>query len=131
MDAARSVATPLRELGCGFALDDFGAGFASLSHLKHLPLDCLKIDGDYVRHLPRSTTDQVIVRHVAKIARDLGLRTTAEFVEDEETLEMVRAFGVDRAQGFHIGRPAPAPLGTAGLPAPTPTRDDPSRARER
>ena len=118
--AARAFAHPLRALGCAFALDDFGAGFASFSHLKHLPIDWLKIDGDYIRDLPRSRTDQVIVQHVARIGRELGLRTTAEFVEDRETLEMVTRYGVDAAQGYHIGRPEPV---SAGAPAPHPTAE--------
>ncbi|MBA2349810.1 MAG: EAL domain-containing protein [Solirubrobacterales bacterium] len=107
MEAAAAFAHGLRALGCTFALDDFGAGFASLSHLKHLPLDWLKIDGEYIRDLPRSRTDQVIVRNLARIARDLGLRTTAEFVGDQETLDMVTDYGVGHAQGFYIGRPEP------------------------
>ncbi|HYF27275.1 MAG TPA: EAL domain-containing protein [Baekduia sp.] len=107
MDAARAFADPLRALGCSFALDDFGAGFASFFHLKHLPLDRLKIDGDYIRDLPRNAIDQVIVEHMALLGRRLGLRTTAEFVEDQETLEMVTSFGVTHAQGFHIGAPEP------------------------
>jgi len=107
MDAARAFAEPLRALGCTFALDDFGAGFASFFHLKHLPLDWLKIDGDYIRDLPHSSTDQVIVRNVAQIARSLGLRTTAEFVGDQQTLDMVTRYGVSHAQGYHIGRPEP------------------------
>ena len=108
MEAARQFAAPLRALGCTFALDDFGAGFASFYHLKHLPLDWLKIDGDYIRDLPHSTTDQVIVRNVAEIGRSLGLRTTAEFVGDQQTLDMVTSYGVSHAQGYHIGRPVPA-----------------------
>lgn len=116
MEAACAFAAPLRALGCTFALDDFGAGFASFSHLKHLPLDWLKIDGDYVRNLPHSTTDQVIVRNVAEIARNLGLRTTAEFVGDQQTLDMVTRYGVSHAQGFFVGRPEPVhPLGVGVL----------------
>ncbi|WP_372789469.1 putative bifunctional diguanylate cyclase/phosphodiesterase [Paraconexibacter sp.] len=108
MEAAREFAAPLRELGCTFALDDFGSGFASFFHLKHLPLDWLKIDGDYIKDLPHSTTDQVIVRNVAEIGRNLGLRTTAEFVGDQQTLDMVTRYGVSHAQGFFIGHPEPA-----------------------
>lgn len=121
MEAARAFALPLRALGCSFALDDFGAGFASFSHLKHLPLDRLKIDGDYIRNLPYSTTDQVIVGHLAQIARDLHLRTTAEFVGDQATLDLVTGYGVDHAQGFHIARPEPV---SAGVPASRPVRHE-------
>jgi EAL domain-containing protein (putative c-di-GMP-specific phosphodiesterase class I) len=118
MEAAKAFAHPLRALGCAFALDDFGAGFASFHHLKHLPVDWLKIDGDYIRDLPRSRTDQVIVQHMARIGQELGLRTTAEFVGDRETLAMVAGYGVHAAQGFHIGRPEPV---SAGAPSPHPS----------
>ncbi len=106
MEQARGFADALRDLGCGFALDDFGAGFASFYYLKHMPLDFLKIDGDFVRTITVNRTDQLVVRHMAEIAADLGLQTIAEFVEDEATLELLVELGVDHVQGYHIGRPA-------------------------
>jgi diguanylate cyclase (GGDEF)-like protein/PAS domain S-box-containing protein len=108
LDRARQLARRLSNLGCGFALDDFGAGFASFAYLKHLPLDVIKIDGEFIRHLPRSQHDQVTVRAIVDIARGLGKETVAEFVEDQETLEALKRLGVDRAQGYHVGRPRPA-----------------------
>jgi len=108
MEQARSFANRLRQQGCGFALDDFGAGFASFYYLKHIPLDALKIDGDFVRHLRSNATDQIVVRHMAEIASSLQLTTIAEYVEDAETLEMLAGFGVDAVQGFHVGIPEPA-----------------------
>ena len=120
MEQARGFANRLRHLGCRFALDDFGAGFASFYYLKHIPLDALKIDGDFVRNLRRNATDQLVVRHIAEIANALDLLTIAEFVEDEETLEMLAEFGVDAVQGFHIGRPEPVePFDTILLPPAT------------
>jgi len=107
MEQARDFADALRGLGCGFALDDFGAGFASFYYLKHLPLDWLKIDGHFIRNLPRDPTDQLVVRHMVEIAHSLGLLSIAEFVEDKETLEMLASFGVDCVQGYYIGRPEP------------------------
>ena len=104
---ARAFVERLTELGCRFALDDFGAGFGSFYYLKHLPLDYLKIDGEFVRNLPASPTDQVLVRSVVEIARGLGKRTIAEYVGDAATLELLRSMGVDMAQGFHTGRPRP------------------------
>jgi EAL domain-containing protein (putative c-di-GMP-specific phosphodiesterase class I) len=107
VDRAREFATRLRELGCEFALDDFGAGFASFYYLKHMRFDYVKIDGEFIKDLPSSRTNQMVVRAVVQIARGLGKRTVAEFVEDDRTLELLRGYGVDYAQGFHIARPAP------------------------
>ena len=104
---ARAFAERIAELGCGFALDDFGAGFGSFYYLKHLPFDVLKIDGEFVRNLTDSVKDQAVVKSLARIATELGKQTVAEFVEDAETLELVRRYGVDFAQGFHIGVPQP------------------------
>ena len=108
MQQARDVANALRALGCKFALDDFGAGFASFLYLKHIPLDALKIDGDFIRSLRTNPTDQLIVRHMAEIASSLGLYTIAEYVENRETLELVAEYGIDAVQGYHVGRPEPA-----------------------
>jgi diguanylate cyclase (GGDEF)-like protein/PAS domain S-box-containing protein len=109
MDHVRRFAGTLRDLGCSFAVDDFGAGFASFYYLKHVPLDWIKIDGDFIRDLPRNATDQLVVRHITEMARSLGLRTVAEFVEDAETLELLADYGVDCGQGRHIGDPEPIP----------------------
>ena len=105
-DAARLVRA-LKELGCGFALDDFGVGFSSFAHLKHLPVDYLKIDGSFIRDLPRTPTDQHLVRAIVGVARALGKRTIAEFVNDEATVALLKEYGVDFAQGYYIGRPGP------------------------
>ncbi len=115
---AREFAERLGELGCRFALDDFGAGFGSFYYLKHLPFDYLKIDGEFVRNCVGTPTDQLVIKAVVEIARGLGKRTVAEFVGDEATVELLRRHGVDFAQGFHVGRPAPV----ADLPAPAQTQ---------
>ena len=117
LEQARDLAERLTDLGCGFALDDFGAGFGSFAYLKHLPLGIIKIDGQFVRGLRSSHADQVTVRAIVDVARALGKETVAEFVEDGETLQLLRELGVDRAQGFHIGRPA-----AVRVPAPAPRR---------
>jgi EAL domain-containing protein (putative c-di-GMP-specific phosphodiesterase class I) len=116
IDRARQFARRIAELGCEFALDDFGAGFASFYYLKHLAFDLLKIDGEFVTDLANSVTNQLVVKAVVDIARGLGKRTIAEFVEDAETLELLRGMGVDFAQGYHIAKPAPLPLVEAPLP---------------
>jgi diguanylate cyclase (GGDEF)-like protein/PAS domain S-box-containing protein len=113
IDQARRFAEALRDLGCRFALDDFGAGFGSFYYLKHIPVDFLKIDGDFVRS-PRSPADALVVESIVHMAQGLGKKTIAEFVEDEATLEALRAQGVDYAQGFHIGRPGPVGEQLAG-----------------
>ncbi|MFL5846215.1 MAG: EAL domain-containing protein [Solirubrobacteraceae bacterium] len=106
-EVGTAFARRLTELGCALALDDFGTGFGSLSYLKALPLRCLKIDVDFVRDLASNPTNQHLVRAIVNLAGGLGLETIAEGVEDAETLELLRAYGVDYAQGFHLGRPAP------------------------
>ncbi|MDX6726549.1 MAG: hypothetical protein QOK49_1354 [Baekduia sp.] len=107
LDRARALAGTLRRLGCLLALDDFGAGFASFSYLKHLRFDVLKIDGDFVQGLRDNPTDRLVVEAVVAIARGLGTPSLAEFVADSDTLDAVRELGVDYAQGFHLGRPMP------------------------
>jgi diguanylate cyclase (GGDEF)-like protein/PAS domain S-box-containing protein len=107
IEHARLFAQSLARVGCRFALDDFGAGYASFYYLKHLPISYLKIDGEFVRELPNSRTDQLIVRALVEVCGGLGIKTVAEFVTDEGTLEMVRSLGVDFAQGYHLGKPEP------------------------
>lgn len=107
MDEAQRFAYRLAGLGCRFALDDFGAGFGSFSYLKYLPLDMIKIDGDFIAHLPESPIDQRMVRAMVEVARGLGLQTIAEFVGNADTVRLLRDYGVDYGQGFHLGRPRP------------------------
>ncbi len=104
--SAATLAEQLTSLGCRFALDDFGVGFGSFYYLKRLPLHYIKIDGDFIQSLTRSQTDQHVTKAIVDVAQGMGLKTIAEFVEDAETLELLRTYGVDYAQGFHIGRPA-------------------------
>jgi diguanylate cyclase (GGDEF)-like protein/PAS domain S-box-containing protein len=104
---AKEFARQMHDLGCGFALDDFGAGFASFYYLKHLSFDLLKIDGEFIRNLPSSPTDQLVVRSVVDIATGLGKSTVAESVGDQATVDLLRAYGVDYAQGFFLGKPGP------------------------
>ena len=107
LDAARALATRLTEAGCGFALDDFGAGFGSFSYLKHLPFTAVKIAGEFVRQLDRSPVDRALVAGVVGVAKQLGMRTVAEQVDRAPLLAQLRAAGVDDGQGYHLGRPRP------------------------
>ena len=111
MEEAAALSRQLRDLGCGLALDDFGAGFGSFYYLKHLPLDVVKLDGDFVRALRHSAVDRSVIEAMVTIAGGLGLRTVAEYVPDEETCRWLAGHGVDYAQGFWIGPPADVALG--------------------
>jgi diguanylate cyclase (GGDEF)-like protein len=107
LDQARQFISSLRGWGCRFALDDFGVGFSSFTYLKHLPVDFVKLDGSFIRNLPNDAADQHLVRAMVEVARSLGKQTIAEFVGDEATVKLLRTLGVDYAQGYYIGRPAP------------------------
>jgi PAS domain S-box/diguanylate cyclase (GGDEF) domain len=103
--AARALIKAIRELGCRFALDDFGVGFASFYYLKQLPVDYVKIDGSFIRNLADDPDDQVLVKAMNGVAKGFGKKTIAEFVENADVLAILRAYGVDFAQGNYIGRP--------------------------
>jgi diguanylate cyclase (GGDEF)-like protein len=107
MGKARAFITRLRALGCRVSLDDFGSGFSSFYYLKNLPIDCLKIDGSFIQNMTLNLQDQHVVKAMVELAEGFGITSTAEFVEDGATLEMLKAFGVTYAQGFHISRPMP------------------------
>ncbi len=98
-----------RELGCAFSLDDFGVGYTSFQYLKELPVDSVKIDGSFVVGLKRNRNDQVFVKALTEAVHGFGKKVVAEFVEDGETLEILREYGVDYAQGYYIGRPSSKP----------------------
>jgi predicted signal transduction protein with EAL and GGDEF domain len=94
-------------MGCAFALDDFGSTFASFRHLRDLPLNFLKIDGDLVVTVTESRTGQLTIKSLVELAKGLGAETIAEYVSDDQTLEFLREAGVGYAQGYRIGRPRP------------------------
>jgi len=97
----------IKELGCHFALDDFGVGFSSFYYLKQLPVDYVKLDGMFIRQLPYSDEDQIFVKALNDMAHGLRKQTVAEFVENEQILEMLEQYDVDYAQGYYIGKPLP------------------------
>ncbi|MDV7338209.1 EAL domain-containing protein [Terasakiella sp. A23] len=96
----------LRKQGLKFALDDFGSGFSSFMYLKYFTIDFVKIEGSFIRHMATDMKDKIMVEHIHSMASEFGLRTIAEFVEDEETEALLREIGIDLAQGFHYGRPS-------------------------
>jgi diguanylate cyclase (GGDEF)-like protein len=107
-DVAGAFADRLTEFGCEVAIDDYGAGFGPFAYLKKVPFDVIKIDGTFIREMAHNDADQLVVKAIVEIARGLGKRTIAELVEDEETTKMLRGYGVDMAQGYHLGRPVDA-----------------------
>ena len=107
IDQASRLAERLSELGCGFALDDFGTGYGSFTYLKHLPVRYIKIDMSFVRALRADSPDRQVVSAIVDVARNFGIETIAEGVETPATLELLRTLGVDYAQGYLFGRPAP------------------------
>lgn len=114
MEQACGFVKHIRAMGCHFALDDFGSGFSSLTYLRRLPADILKLDGSFIKDLPKSPVDQLLVHSIARVARGLGVKTTAEFVSDANTIRLLQEYGVDYAQGYFIGEPLPVTEALAG-----------------
>ncbi len=100
----------LRSLGCKFSLDDFGVGFTSFKYLKEMAVDYIKIDGSFIKILPESKSDRLFVKAMVDVAHGLGIKTVAEFVENKETVGILKEYGVDYAQGYFIGKPSPEVL---------------------
>jgi len=109
LDEVRHFVSRIKSLGCRFALDDFGVGFSSFYYIKELEFDYLKLDGSFIANLPRNPNDQVFVRAMVEISRVFDLRVIAEWVEDKETAEMLREYGVLYGQGYYFGKPGLLP----------------------
>lgn len=105
--AAWTALSTARELGIGLALDDFGTGYSSLSHLRNFDLELLKLDGSYVGGLGERETDEAIVRHVASLARALGIATLAEGVENADQVKRLLEVGCELGQGYFFSEPQP------------------------
>ncbi|GJQ60756.1 MAG: EAL domain-containing protein [Candidatus Scalindua sp. AMX11] len=103
---ANNFINTLKEIGCRFALDDFGVGFSTFSYLKHLPVDYLKIDGSFISDLSCNSVDQHLVKAMVEVASGLKKQTIAEFVKNAEVLRLLRTLGVDYAQGYYISAPS-------------------------
>ena len=106
-DVAVQMMHGMRELGCRFALDDFGAGMSSFTYLKRLPVDYVKIDGAFVKDMAKDAVDFAMVEAIHNIAHRMGLRTVAEFVQNDATIDMLRRLGVDYVQGYGVEKPRP------------------------
>ena len=107
IDEALAFMNEMRDWGCHFALDDFGAGLSSFGYLKVLPVDYLKIDGSFVRELTSDAVSRSMVEAICQIGKTMGLSIIAEYVGDDATVAILRGIGVDYIQGFHIGKPVP------------------------
>jgi diguanylate cyclase (GGDEF)-like protein/PAS domain S-box-containing protein len=106
-EQAVSFIKNLKELGCRFALDDFGSGISSFGYLKKLPVDYLKIDGMFVKDIVHDPIDRAMVKSINDIGQVMGMKTIAEFVQDDEISSMLKAIGVNYGQGYGIGKPEP------------------------
>lgn len=104
---AKELMIQMSSVGCRFSLDDFGTGFASFRYMRELPVDIVKIDGSFIQNLADNRDDQLFVKALVDVAKGMGKKTVAEFVENAETLSLLHTFGVDYAQGYYIGRPEP------------------------
>jgi EAL domain-containing protein (putative c-di-GMP-specific phosphodiesterase class I) len=115
IDLVRGRVQRLSALGCCLALDDFGTGFGTFVHLKHLPIDAIKIDREFVRDVAHDRFDQQMIGSVVQIAHSGGQIVVAEGIEDELSLDVLRRLGVDHGQGFHLARPAALDANAAEL----------------
>lgn len=106
MNSATRLIDELGRLGCRFALDDFGSGYCSFSHLKRLSVDYIKIDGMFIKDILNDPMDMAIVRSITNIAHTLGKQTIAEFVESPDVIRLLKECGVDYIQGFYVAKPA-------------------------
>ncbi|MEZ0121642.1 MAG: EAL domain-containing protein [Candidatus Reddybacter sp.] len=104
---AMKFISSLKALGCKFALDDFGSGLSSFAYLKNLPVDFLKIDGMFVKGMAHDPIDHAMVKSINEIGQIMGMKTIAEFVENDEIKDMLREIGVNYVQGYGIGKPQP------------------------
>lgn len=106
----------LKQLGCRFALDDFGSGMSSFRYLKDLPVDYLKIDGSFVQEIVSDPIAGAMVEAINQVGHVMGLKTIAEHVENDQMLTKIRALGVDYAQGYGIAAPRPLLAAIRGVP---------------
>ena len=117
LDRAREVSQSIKDMGVQIALDDFGADFSSLAYLKKLPVDFLKIDGSFMRDLVNNSFNQAIIRGIREVAEIKNIRTIAEYVENQDQMDLLVELGVDYVQGFFIGKPRSRAYTTAEVSA--------------
>jgi len=106
-NSAQRFITEIRELGCQVALDDFGTGFSSFYYLKNMSFDYIKIDGAFIQRIDIDKEDKIFVKALSDVARALGKKTIAEFVETQNIIDILKDLHIDYAQGYHISKPLP------------------------
>ena len=97
----------LKSRGFSFAIDDFGSGYSSFHYIKRFAVDYIKIEGEFIRNILTDSEYRAFTKSIVTLAKELNIKTIAEYVEDESILDEVRQFGIDYAQGYHVGRPGP------------------------
>jgi EAL domain-containing protein (putative c-di-GMP-specific phosphodiesterase class I) len=111
----------LKTLGCKFSLDDFGSGLSSFTYLKNLPVDFLKIDGQFVQNVTEDSVDESMVKAINDVGQAMGIEAIAERVETKEVMDKLGELGIAYAQGYYIARPASVdefePWGEAAAPS--------------
>ncbi len=107
LSLAMDFFTALKKIGCKFALDDFGSGLSSFAYLKNMPVDYLKIDGSFIRDIVDDPIDLAFVESINQIGRIMGIKTIAEYVENEQIYNLIKKIGIDYGQGYHLSRPEP------------------------
>ena len=105
LSSATRFIEALTDLGCRFALDDFGSGLSSFTYLKNLPVDYLKIDGQFIRNVVHDNVDESMVKAISEVGHAMGIETIAERVETRQVLEKLGQLGVEFAQGYYIAKP--------------------------
>ena len=107
INQAKRLINSLRSIGCRFALDDFGSGLSSFAYLQSLEVDVIKIDGLFIKNLASSQFDQVMVNNINELAKNVNMKTIAEFVETKDIVDVIQKIGINYAQGFHFHKPEP------------------------
>ena len=110
MSKAIEFIASVKQMGCNFSLDDFGSGLSSFSYLKNMPVDNIKIDGIFIREINTDPINKVFVESIHNISKIMGIKTTAEYVENEEVLNCIKNIGIDYAQGYYISKPRPVKI---------------------
>lgn len=107
MSRATEFIAQMKQMGCKFSLDDFGSGLSSFTYLKNMPIDNIKIDGAFIRDIASDKINKTFVESIYNIGKIMGIKTTAEYVENEEIFNCIKEIGIDYAQGYHIAKPKP------------------------
>ncbi len=107
LDEVKEFIHNIKKLGCQISIDDFGSGYSNFSYLLELDVDFLKIDGSLIKNIHKNANNRIIVENIVKFCKELNLKTIAEYVENQEILDIVKSMGVDYSQGFFLGKPGP------------------------